>query len=284
MVVIFKEIENGEYIEHHVRNHKINVYGKEKLIDCDGEYLQINIEIWEKMFNFVIDPIINHIEELLMGPLASKKFKYICLVGGLSCSKYFRSRIKMKFGLKSKYRLDLIVPYRPILSVVQGAAFLGITPNFVRARRLQFTYGVVVDKLKRFAVRDEVPDEYIEENEYLDEYTGKWKVRGCVAIMATKNEEVQLYGDEMRTKIFYRPHHTVKAVRYKIFCSKIEEPGTIEDGKVIGSMDIVFDQDLKNNEIMSKFIFSETLLKVEVWPKDLPNKRHEIKVNYNVKE
>ena len=97
----------------------------ENMVDCDdGQYLIIKFEIWEKLFNFVIDPIINHVEKLLRGPLTSKKFKYICLVGGLSCSKYFGKRIKEQFGLKSRHRLDVIVPYKPILSVVQGAAFL----------------------------------------------------------------------------------------------------------------------------------------------------------------
>ena len=63
----------------------------------------------------------------------------------------------------------------------------------------------------------------------------------------------------------------MKSVSYKIFCSPKEEPYTVHDGKVIGSMNIVFDDDLENNEIVSKFTFSETLLKVEAWPKDHPN-------------
>ena len=279
MVSLLKDVDNGEYIEHYVRNTK--VYDMEDMIDCDGDYLIFKNEIWKKLFNFVVDPIMNHIEQLLRGPLTSKKFKYICLVGGLSCSKYFRSRIRDQFGLKSRHRLDVIVPFKPMLSVVQGAAFLGITPNFVRARRLQCSYGVIVSKPKRLAVRDEVDDDFIRKNEYYCPYTKKWKVAGCICIIASRNEEVALYGDEKKTKTFYRPHGSVKKVVYKVFRSKIEEPTTIDDGKVIATIDIGFEADLQSNEIVSEFVFSETMIEVYACTS---TKRHQIMLNYDFEE
>ena len=50
--------------------------------------------------------------------------------------------MKQGFGLRSRYRLELIVPEKPILSVVQGAAFMGITPNFVRAKTCNLRMGL----------------------------------------------------------------------------------------------------------------------------------------------
>ena len=77
--------------------------------------------------------------------------KYLCLVGGLSTSKYYRSRMSAVFGSKSRYNMQLIMPQRPILSVVEGAAYFGITPNYIKARVLQYTYGYSVSKLESIA-------------------------------------------------------------------------------------------------------------------------------------
>ena len=37
--------------------------------------------------------------------------------------------------------LQLNIPQRPILSVVEGAAYFGITPIYVKAKILKYTYG-----------------------------------------------------------------------------------------------------------------------------------------------
>eukprot|EP01084_Bolivina_argentea_P293243 504301_1 len=48
--------------------------------------------------------------------------KYLCLVGGFSCSPYFQYRIKQAFGKK----LQIIIPAKPLLSVVEGGVYLGL--------------------------------------------------------------------------------------------------------------------------------------------------------------
>ena len=56
---------------------------------------------------------------------------------------YFVDRLEQAFGLKSRFALTLIVPQRPILSVVEGAANLGITDGYIKARILRLTYGLL---------------------------------------------------------------------------------------------------------------------------------------------
>ena len=107
--------------------------------------------------------------------------------------------MKDSVGLKSRYKLDFIVPQRPILSVVQGAAFLGITPNFVRARKLKYTYGVVVEKLKRFALRDDVPTDYIEQNEYQRKNDGK--INKLLEKVNHKNTSIRAYAERSVLKV-----------------------------------------------------------------------------------
>ena len=48
----------------------------------------------------------------------SINIKYLCLVGGMSESIYFKSIIQKEFGNNSKYNLSIITPTNPILSVV----------------------------------------------------------------------------------------------------------------------------------------------------------------------
>ena len=61
----------------------------------------------------------------------------------------------------------------------------------------------------------------------------------------------------------------------------MQEPMTIDDGKVIATMDIEFRSDVLSNEIESEFIFSETMIEVYACT---PTKKHEIMLNYDFEE
>eukprot|EP00486_Rosalina_sp_Unknown_P003625 CAMPEP_0201572660 /NCGR_PEP_ID=MMETSP0190_2-20130828/16078_1 /ASSEMBLY_ACC=CAM_ASM_000263 /TAXON_ID=37353 /ORGANISM="Rosalina sp." /LENGTH=122 /DNA_ID=CAMNT_0047998729 /DNA_START=50 /DNA_END=414 /DNA_ORIENTATION=+ len=98
------------------------VFGESNQVTLSDEYLTIYYDVWKVMFNHVVDPTINHMKKLLQEPKLMRKCKYICLAGGLSTSPYFQHRMREEFGPKSKYNMTLIIPKRPILSVVEGAA------------------------------------------------------------------------------------------------------------------------------------------------------------------
>ena len=72
--------------------------------------------------------------------------KYLCLAGGFSQSKHLQTKIFQAFGTKSKYEVMIFTPTRPILSVVDGAARMGLRPDFISARTIAKTYGIAIQK------------------------------------------------------------------------------------------------------------------------------------------
>ena len=122
----------------------------------------IKVEAWKLLFDHVMDPIVKHIHQLLNEPKLMRNCKYLCLVGGLSTSPYFQSILRDTFGPKSKYRLTLIIPQRPILCVVEGAAYFGITKNYIKSRILRYTYGTIVGLPETIAQMRKIPESHIQ--------------------------------------------------------------------------------------------------------------------------
>eukprot|EP01083_Nonionella_stella_P100962 285546_1 len=111
------EKEGSEDIEAFISSR--TVFGDSNLLSLSGEYLTIDRTGWERMFNHVVEPIVNHIHKLLAEPKLMRNCKYLCLVGGFSSSVYFQTKMENAFGSRSKYRMQMVVPNRPILSVVE---------------------------------------------------------------------------------------------------------------------------------------------------------------------
>eukprot|EP01084_Bolivina_argentea_P202687 346269_1 len=90
-----------EYLEEKIN--EMEFMGDSTTITMDDNILEITVEIWKKkMFDPIIKPTINHIKELLNDKQKlNQKCDYLCLVGGLSCSKYFQFKITNAFGIKS---------------------------------------------------------------------------------------------------------------------------------------------------------------------------------------
>ena len=80
------------------------------------------------------------------------------IVGGLSQSAYFQQRMNHEFGIKSRYRLNVIIPKRPILSVIEGAAYFGITAHYIKARVLQYSYGWIGSTSLEAAMKRNIPE------------------------------------------------------------------------------------------------------------------------------
>ena len=123
--------------------------------------MMIERRLWKRMFNHVMDPTIDHVKKLLQEPKLMRNCKYLCLAGGLSTSPYFQMRMREEFGPRSRYKLTLIIPPRPILSVVEGVAYFGITPNYIKARVLRYTYGELTGWSKSQAISNGVPSSHI---------------------------------------------------------------------------------------------------------------------------
>eukprot|EP01083_Nonionella_stella_P286562 975339_1 len=151
--------EEYMYVEDIVAN---CVMAKSNLVELNDDVLEFHRDIWISMFDQVIDPIQEHIEELLRNPSMMRNCKYLCLVGGLSCSPYFQHKMKTVFGERSKYKLRVIIPERPMLCVVYGAACFGITKNYIKARRVTKTYGIARQYSVANALKEGASQAYID--------------------------------------------------------------------------------------------------------------------------
>ena len=140
------------------------IMGQTGLVSLDDQTMEINAVIWKSMFDHVCDPTVDHIKKLMNEPKLMRNCKYLCLVGGLSCSPYFQNKMDEEFGMKSRYKLEIVVPNKPILSVVEGAAYFGITKNYIKGRILNRTYGIKMNITVDEAVQLKIPKDFMKIN------------------------------------------------------------------------------------------------------------------------
>ena len=281
----FKDSQ-GQYIDNKYAKDKIKaaIYMNQNAKlditeDTNGQYLEISMRIWKDLFDHVIDPTVKHIQKLLNQPSLMRKCKYLCLVGGLSCSAYFQYRMKQEFGPLSKYLLIIITPNRPILSVVAGAAYFGITRDYVKARRLRYSYGIIGRIPKSVALANKVPMDHIKKYGEYDKFWGQDIVRGCVKVFGWKNEEINL--NQVKTIDLKRNDQNGVIVE-NIIRSDLDDPKTKDDGEIIGTLEIPFsDQNKDNLDIVTEFHFAGTVIKVLSYPKKTPHLKQHLPLKYN---
>ena len=206
--------------------------------------------------------------------------KYICLAGGLSMSSYFQHKMREEFGQKSKYKLALILPRRPILSVVEGAAYFGITPNYIKARVLGYTYGEIMDFTQSTARAQKVPEQYIKQYGYYDEENQIWKVEGCFKIMARKGQEI--YTGQIVRSLGYRGSPSERNVDVTVAASQAKDPKVINDGWELGVIATKFPNNDEDDMCqILEFHFYETVIKAVVYREKDPNdKQQHYIINY----
>ena len=218
---------------------------------------------WKFMFKKVIKPTINHISELL-GNNKLNNCKYLCLVGGLSTSQYFQYKMTKAFGPESKYKLKIIIPHRPILSVVEGAAYFGITPNYIKARVLRYTYGEILNSHMDNAIARGIPKSYIQKNKWFNEYKNSWMVRGCFKPLASKNEEI--YVGDVRRSLSSRSSSGIMGSKTQIVWSKLKDPKVHTDVMTLGKIETNWsNNDQSDMGKILEFHFAETIIKAIVY-------------------
>eukprot|EP01083_Nonionella_stella_P078673 215404_1 len=171
-----EKIEDNEEIEDVEDILASCAMAKSKLVELNDDVLTFHRSIWISMFDQVMDPIQEHVEGLLCKPSMKMNCKYLCLVGGLSCSPYFQHKMKSVFGEQSEYKMRLIIPKRPILSVVYGAACFGIVKNYIKARRVAHTYGIARQYSVSKALERGVSQAYIDKHKKLRSGTEQYRV------------------------------------------------------------------------------------------------------------
>eukprot|EP01084_Bolivina_argentea_P022935 42661_1 len=121
-----------------------NSFIEKEGILLEDQHLKIHNKIWEYLFDTVIDLICNHIKDLINKLLSKHIFEYLLLAGGFCESNYVRYKLLKTFGIGSKYKLRIVVPRRPILQVVTGAALYCKNQCYVKSRVVRNSIGIEI--------------------------------------------------------------------------------------------------------------------------------------------
>ncbi|ETO01319.1 hypothetical protein RFI_36121, partial [Reticulomyxa filosa] len=159
--------------------------------EYDHEYLSLSCQLWMKLFDLRIDPIIEKMDEMLNKnkKILSRKLKYICLVGGFSQSPYLQYKLKQHY--ESTYKF--VIPKRPLLSVIEGASQLARIPSFITSRIVKYTYGTTCSWPIEYARSYlKISKDHINEHKYIRDIDRKEYVGNCFRVFVQKDEEVKV--------------------------------------------------------------------------------------------
>ena len=103
--------------------------------------IDLSNELMISFFEPLINKIINKVKELLEETKKKAGYypKFIFLVGGFGESPFLRQKIKKEF---ESNELIVLIPKRPLVSVVRGACMFGLNPFSITSRIAKKTYGI----------------------------------------------------------------------------------------------------------------------------------------------
>jgi len=255
------------------------IMNKTGFVFMEDEYLRLNYFVWTtQLFDLVVEPILDHCTYLLSETIMADNTAYICLVGGLGSSKYLQYRITSAFGPSSKYGLNIIIPSRPILSVVDGAARFGLQPDYIQARTLAKTYGNAIDPKIDVIDIDALPPGYLEANQYRCDHTNVLRVRNIFSVYARKNQTIHIH-DKPIIRKYKRFNIKQKKVRISVYSSDEPDPKVVKN-KPCAKTTVVFPSNSTELSIIVELYFSDTKIRVFAYPEDDPQNKKEMELDY----
>ena len=117
-------------------------------VTLERRNLRVSVTQMKEFFSPAVTGILSLLSQHLQA--LSEPVDVIYLVGGFGGCPYLYSRIKREFG--SQYQI--IVPPNPDLAVVEGAVLFHSNPSFIRARKVDATYGKSVYRPFDYFVHD----------------------------------------------------------------------------------------------------------------------------------
>ncbi|ETO07381.1 hypothetical protein RFI_30012, partial [Reticulomyxa filosa] len=260
--------------------------------EYDHEYLSLSCKLWTKLFDIRIDPIIKKMNEMLNKneKILSGKLKYICLVGGFSQSHYLQSKLKQHYEPKYTF----VIPQRPVLSVIEGAAQLARIPSFITSRIVKYTYGNnICWPTERAQSHPEISEDHINKYKFISDTDNEEYVSNCFDVFVNKNEEVKV--GQVNILIFvaincymiemsYTPaSKNNKDTCVSIYRSEKIDPGVITKCKRLGNIKVPFPEDFDNlkDSYDVRFYFGETMIRVTVTIKGKEYVEHEVHIKFD---
>ncbi|ETO08400.1 hypothetical protein RFI_28987 [Reticulomyxa filosa] len=244
----------------------------------DGEDLLLSCELWIKLFDLRIDPIIKKMDEMLKKneKILSGKLKCICLVGGFSQSPYLQHKLKQHY--ESKYKV--VMPKRPVFSVVQGAAQLARIP-FITSRIVKYTYGTGCGwSIEKARSHPKINEDYINKYKFINNIKNKVYI-SCFRVFVNKDKEVKV--GQMIEQRYSKESKEGKNIHVTIYRSEEEDPGAITRCKHLVSIKIPYPKDFDDvkDRLYVRFCFGETLIRVTITVKGKEYVEHEVQIKYD---
>ena len=259
-----------------------------------GKWNDTTLQLHNKIFinqlfeEKTVAPIIKHLSSILEDEQL-KQCKYLILVGGLSNSRYYQQRIYNEFGKRGggiRKKLKIIIPDKPQLCVVEGAARYGIKPNYIQIRVLSQTYGIRIDYAKESLPNiNKYGVGWLENNTYECNETHREYVKNIFSPFVKKNDAIK-FNDKPFIQTYFRRHAKQKTIDIKIFASTLKVPLHVlqDECKELGEIQLLFNTNKHNQtnelEIKVEFWFNDTTLKCMAYPKGNRNMIREYQVNY----
>ena len=250
--------------------------------DEDTFILGIKCLIFKKhLYDPFINPVINHVQKLLARD-SMQNCSYIYMVGGYSKTEYFQSRIKSTFGLKTEYKIDVIIPPNPLLSVVDGAARMGLLGNinrqYVKIRVLSKTYGEILTQLYEDIDLHHYSPKFIQDNTQI--INGQKHLCNCFYIYARIGDAIPLNKTIKFHSSRENTNHT--SIHTVFFSSPKRNPKTIHDGTKLTECSIKWPINDDSLEITTEITFGE-MIKAVSYPTNMPQLTLETEFQYDWK-
>ena len=193
--------EYKDQVERGIRDLHAN---NEKHTNISESDLRITYAMVKKFYNPVVEGILECVARVL-GDVSDVHTIY--LVGGFGGCQYIHLTMKTYFG--NEY--NFITPREREFAVVKGAALLGKNPEFLKARRVDATYGVE-------AIIPFVEGKH--EEEYRIHSTAEGQVDTCSNIFATFVERGDVVSSKDVYMMTFTPHsRSQTSVRIQIYSS-----------------------------------------------------------------
>ena len=130
----------SDVLKNLVSNYNI-IHPDTKITQRGSSGIDLSNDLMISFFEPLVNKIINKVKELLeeTNKKAGYYPKFIFLVGGFGESPYLRQKIKKEF---ESNELIVLIPKRPLVSVVRGACMFGLNPFSITSRIAKKTYGI----------------------------------------------------------------------------------------------------------------------------------------------
>jgi hypothetical protein len=144
---------------------------------------------------------------------------FIFMVGGFSESPFLKSEVKKIF--EDGYKINVLVPRRPQVSVIRGACMFGLNPRSITSRISKMTYGI--NTLTTFdpAKHPEEKKVIIEGEDFCEDVFDAFVKRG---------EAVGI--DEVHVKTYCPVRARQTVMRIIFYCTEKDVTGFVDDDDV----------------------------------------------------